>query len=54
MYKLEKNILPYWDFILELRNDPRIKKGFIPARDNLTQRSFHVYADFRRKFLYLL
>ena len=29
MYKLEKNMSDYWDFILELRDDPRVKKGFI-------------------------
>jgi len=32
MYKLEKNTSDYWDFILELRNDPSVKKGFIQQK----------------------
>ena len=29
MYELEKNAKQYWDFILDLRNDSRVKAGFI-------------------------
>ena len=29
MYNLAKNTKDYWDFILNLRNDPEVKKGFI-------------------------
>ena len=33
MYTLIKNTSDYWDFILELRNDPRVKKGFIQQEE---------------------
>jgi len=33
MYRLEKNTSDYWDFILQLRNDPRVKKGFIQQEE---------------------
>jgi len=29
VYNLAKNTKDYWDFILNLRNDPEVKKGFI-------------------------
>ena len=33
MYTLIKNTSDYWDFILELRNDPRVKRGFIQQEE---------------------
>tara|TARA_R110000824_G_scaffold64656_1_gene168913 strand:- start:1951 stop:2334 length:384 start_codon:yes stop_codon:yes gene_type:complete len=33
MYRLEKNTSDYWPFIRELRNDPRVKKGFIQQKE---------------------
>ena len=33
MYTLIKNTSDYWDFILELRNDPRVKIGFVQQKE---------------------
>ena len=33
IYKLEENMSDYWDFILELRNDPRVKSGFVQQKE---------------------
>jgi len=42
MYKLEKNMSDYWDFILELRNDPTVKKGFI-QQENINRQDHSMY-----------
>ena len=42
MYKLVKNSRDYWDFILELRNDPIVKKGFI-QQEQISRKNHSVY-----------
>ena len=42
MYKLEKNMSDYWNFILELRNDPRVKKGFI-QQEQISRQEHSMY-----------
>ena len=42
MYTLVKNTSDYWDFILELRNDPRVKKGFIQQKE-ISRQDHSVY-----------
>ena len=42
MYKLIKNTSDHWDFILELRNDPRVKKGFV-QQEEISRQDHAVY-----------
>jgi len=42
MYTLIRNSSDYWDFILELRNDPRVKKGFIQQKE-ISRQDHSVY-----------
>jgi len=42
MYTLVKNNSNYWDFILNLRNDPRVKKGFVQQK-TISRQDHSVY-----------
>jgi len=42
MYTLINNNSNYWDFILKLRNDPRVKKGFIQQKE-ISRKDHSVY-----------
>ena len=44
MYKLIKNSNDYWGFILDLRNDPRVKKGFIQQQE-ISKEDHSVYME---------
>ena len=50
MYKLKKNAKQYWDFILELRNDPRVKKGFIQQEQINRQDHYGYMKSFGENF----
>ena len=50
MYKLIKNSSDYWDFILDLRNDPRVKKGFVQQEEISRQDHFMYMQAFGDSF----
>tara|TARA_R110000851_G_scaffold20643_1_gene62305 strand:+ start:93 stop:476 length:384 start_codon:yes stop_codon:yes gene_type:complete len=50
VYKLKKNAKQYWDFILELRNDPRVKKGFIQQEQINRQDHYGYMKSFGENF----